>query len=95
MEKRDKARVDQGVSKWWRAAAIVLLIIVISMVAFFAWGLSMANDKALCMNHCYESNYESYGYDYATKQCDCYIGNQIIETTIDGLVRLDGITQVP
>jgi len=67
------------VARGWRTAAIIFIIISILLMALFAWGYSMANTKDKCSAYCYGKEYESFYYDYNTKTCECYVGENMAE----------------
>jgi len=71
---------SNGVSKGWRTAAIILGVLLLGMVAMLISGINMANVEAKCVNYCADQGYESFSYDYMSDRCDCYTGEDIIES---------------
>ena len=70
----------EKVNGGWRVTAIILGVILLAIIGITMYGFRIAGAEDSCIEYCYDGNYESFYYDYDLDKCDCYIGEDIIES---------------
>ena len=70
----------EKVNSLWKIAAIIMGVIILIALGLMLYGTKIIAAEENCIQYCYDKESESYDYNYETRKCDCYVGENIVES---------------